>query len=322
MTKKKTAVIAYSALMAVTAALVISLCAWAAAGSGLQSAVNYIDGEVLLDGVRSEYLVGETVAADGVTLKAGGKTFSGGKIEISVDNLSAGDKMVEVTHREGGDCYRGYFPVRYFLIRHLDMRKTPTRVVTDADGKVSVEGMVLWAELSGVPTAFKQPDEEGYDTVIILGEDNYDIKLGERDEYGGFTAQISCGSATASTYLIDVGGEYVALDSPNRIMTFANESGTDSTLTLYVTSYGATDGDRLNVAEGFYVYRGGGETRRLKFGYYLMNGTWASVFHSADFGEGLREERREAEGDSLVVFFNGESFRGSSEDWRRAILNG
>lgn len=324
--KAKTQRLIYAIVAIVTVALIVSLTAWAAVGSGGASDLRVTEGEVRFgeEPVRSEYLVGEEVDTEGLSLHAGGKTFSGEELTVTVDNTTAGDKMVEVSHRAGNDFYRGYFAVKYFAVRHLDLRRAPTDIFFDEEGNLTgVEGMVIWAELSDEPSQFERPEEyPEYTTTVVLSPENYTLAMQPQDERGGYAAEITCGKVTTGFYFVRVGEKTLILDSPARVMELKNESGTEDKLTLYVTSWGATDGDRLNIAEGYYHFQGADGTERLlRFGYYLQNVTWASFFHSADYGEGVREERREAEEDSVVVTYKGLTFRAASADWRRAILN-
>ncbi len=322
MSKSKLSKILYCAIFAATAVLIVSLSVWAAGGSTTGAAVNYIEGEVALgEGVRNEYLVGEEIPSTGITLTAGEKTYTSEEIEINVDNASAGDKMVEVFHREGSDYYRGYFPVTYFMIRHLDMHQTPTNIVTDEEGNVvGLEGMILWAELSGKPTSFVQPEEEGFDTVIILGEENYTVELEPQDENGGYTAKINCGMLTTSIYFVEFGDEFVILESPNRILSFTNENGTGEALTLFITSRGIDDGanGRINVAEGFFIYRdANGGIQRYQFGYYMSNVNWDSVF-SSDIPAPIT---RRSSDDAMIVQLGDLTFSAPRTGWCLAILD-
>lgn len=322
MLKNKLSVIVYSAIFLITSVLVLSLSIWAAGGTTLTSAVNYIDGEVTLEeSVRNEYLVGEEISTEGITLQAGGNTYSSEEIEISVDNASAGDKMVEVFHRDGGNYYRGYFPVKYFLIRHLDMRQSPTDIVFDDDGNiVGVEGMILWAELSSQPTSFAQPDEPNLETVIILSEENYTLELEPQDENGGYTARINCGSIITSIYFVEFDDEFVILESPNRIATFTNENGTGEMLTLFITSRGMDDSanGKINVAEGFFVYRDGNGIQKYQFDYYMSNVNWDSIFHSDDVPASIY---RRSTDDALIVQFGDLIFSTARTNWCLAILD-
>lgn len=322
MLKNKLSVILYSALFAITAVLVVSLSVWAAGGTALTSAVNYIEGEVALEeSVRNEYLVGEQISTDGITLQAGGKTYSSEDIEISVDNTSAGDKMVEVFHRDGSDYYRGYFPVTYFMIRHLDMRQSPTDIVFDDDGNfIGVDGMILWAELSGQPTSFAQPDEPNLETVIILSEENYTLELEPQDENGGYTAKINCGSIITSIYFVEFNDEFVILESPNRIASFTNENGTGESLTLFITSRGGDDSahGRINVAEGFFIYRDENGVQKYQFDYYMSNVNWDSIFHSDDVPATIY---RRSTDDALIVQFGNLIFSIPRTSWCLSILD-
>lgn len=311
--------VVYSAVAIITVALIVSLSIWAATGSAVEQ-LNVVEGEVLLEeGVRNEYLVGQDINSAGVSLKVGNDVYTTDELEFTVDNTSAGSKMVEVSHRDGNDYYRGYYLVTYFAVRHLDMRKAPTSVMFDADGNVTVQGMVLWAELSGKPTSFPQPDEPNLDTVIILDEGNYTIEVDAPDEYGGYSATIGCGKLSVTIYFIEINGEMVILESANRIAVFTNENGTGESLTLYITSRGIDDSanGKINVAVGFFVYRdANGVTHRYQFDYYMSNANWSSNFHSNDSAVSFVFD-----GGALTVNIDGVTFSTPRSSWCLAILD-
>lgn len=312
--------IIYSAVALITVALIISLTVWAATGSSIAQ-MNVVEGEVLLEeGVRNEYLVGDKIDNTGVSLKVGNDVYTIEDLEFNVDNASAGVKMVEVYHRDGNNYYRGYYPVTYFAIRHLDMHKTPTAINFDDDGNVTVEGMELWAELSGRPTSFNQPDDPNLDTVIILDQDNYTLEIDSADESGGYFAKIVCGKLSVTIYFIEINGEMVILESSNRIMTFTNENGTGESLTLYITSRGIDDGanGRINVAEGFFVYRDANGVQTYQFDYYMSNVNWDSIFHSADIPASIY---RRSGDDALIVQMGDLIFSAPRTSWCLAILD-
>lgn len=310
----------YCVMALITAVLVISFTVWAAMGASIEQ-LNVVEGEVILseDGVRDEYLVGQDIDSAGVSLKVDGKVYTTDELVFTVDNASAGSKMVEVAHRDGNNYYRGYYLVTYFAVRHLDMRKAPTSVKFDSDGNVTVEGMELWAELSGKPTSFVQPDDPSLETVIILDEDNYTLEVDPQDENGGYLAKIVCGKLSVNIYFIDVNGEMVILESANRVAMFTNENGTSETLSLFITSRGIDDSanGKINVAVGFFVYRdANGVAHKYQFDYYMSNSNWSSHFHSDDIASiGYGAE------DSLSVQIDGVTFSTPRSSWCLAILN-
>lgn len=320
--KIKIPYVIYSTVALVTVILILTLTLWASGGTAAEQ-LNYIDAEVILSeetSVRREYIVGQSIDGTGVSLQVGDEIYTADQLEFSVDNESAGTKMVEVYRTDGNNYYRGYYDVTYFYVRHLDLRSAPTSIQYDEDGNLVLEGMELWAELSGQPTAFLQPDDPDMDTVIILDEETYSIQLQNVDENGGYSVQISCGGLSVSFYFIEANGEMIILDSTDRIMYFTNESGTEASLTLYITSWGETDGDKLNIAEGFFIYEDEEGVQYLEFDYYLENNTWDSYFNSNTSGVNIYRSSIYTD-DGLIVEYNGIIFNGTSADWRRAILN-
>lgn len=308
----------YAWVALITVGLVTLLSIWAAKGASLEQ-LNVVEGEVILaEDVRNEYLVGQAIDSSGVSLKVGDDVFTTEQLEFTVDNASAGSKMVEVYHRDGSNYYRGYYLVTYFAVRHLDMRKAPTSIKFDADGNATVEGMELWAELSGQPTSFAQPDESGLETVIILDEDNYALEVNAQDENGGYVAKIICGKHSVNFYFIDVNGEMVILESANRVAVFTNENGSSESLALYITGRGGSSDGKINIAVGFFVYRdANGMVHKYQFDYYMSSIDWSSNFHSDD----ISNLYRRGGADELVVQINGVTFSTPRSSWCLAILD-
>lgn len=307
----------YSAVAIITVGLILSLTIWAATGATMEQ-LNVIEGEVLLEeNVRNEYLVGQDVDSTGVTLKVGKDVYATDELQFTVDNQSAGSKMVEVSHRDGNNYYRGYFLVTYFAVRHLEMHKAPTGVSMDADGNVTVQGMELWAELSGKPTSFVQPDEPGLETVIILDADNYVLEVDAQDENGGYPVKISCGNHSVNIYFVEVYGEMVVVENFNRIAFFTNEKGTGESLALCISSRGGSENGKINVADGFFVYRdASGVVHKYQFDYYMSSADWSSHFQSNDSAVSLTFW-----GDALMVNINGVTFSTPRSSWCLAILD-
>lgn len=327
MTKQKNRLV-YIGVFVATAIIIISLTLWAGLGNATAS-INYIDAEITLDeGVRDEYFVGETVTSEGIKLTAENKEYSGDALKIDVDNASAGKKMVEVSHTEGNKCYRAYFPVTYFTIRHLDMRQAPTAINFDENGNfVSIENMVLWAELSGEAEDFTHPEEAKDKSIIELSENEYILNIAKPDENGGMTAEILCGKVKTSIYFVTLGGKTFILDEPRRLLKMDNLSGTDDVMTLVVTKHVASEPGKYNVNEGFYfLQRADGTSEWLKFGYYVEDGTWASKFLTTelnpdkDIAEQLYPETDPDYPDHIEIVYDGLIFHASTV-WRSALIN-
>lgn len=276
--------IGYIAVLAATAVLILSLLLWAGIGSSAPL-VNYLDAEVKLpETLPDEYLVGEQIETEGIVLVTEKGEFSGKDLTFTVDNATAGLKMVEVSHTDGRDLYRAWYPVTFFAIRHLVMRQAPD-VTFDEEGYfVSMTGLILWADLSGKSTRFAAPEgDEANETTVLLTEDHYTVSAEQPDANGGITVNITCGKLATSVYYFTADGKTFLLDGPHRLLTLENLSGTDDVMTLIVTKHVASAPGKYNICEGYYfLQRADGSTLWLKFGYYLEDGTWRSVFQTPE----------------------------------------
>lgn len=307
--------IIYLAVAICTAALILTVCVWAALG-GSANKIKFIDGEVVLTkSIRSEYLVGEEVQTDGVELHVGKRAYTAEELTFTLDNQTAGDKMVEVSHTENGNCYRGYFPVTYFSVRHFDVRSHPTGVSYDEEGNITgVVGFELWAELSGEPHELPRPLEvHNYSTVIEVTEEYCDLIITEDEEYGGYIADISCGGQQIQYYFIELNGVMYTLEGKSRILAFNNESGSSANLTLFVTKMETDYSNGEDGAEGWYVYeRADGAKQIYRFSYYRTGD--ASNFRSEGVSEAL-------DGDDMLVQLDGNTFRATKINWHKAVFN-
>lgn len=318
----------YIGVFVVTGVLILSFMLWAGMGNTVAS-IHYIEGSVTLDaGVRDEYFVGEQITPSGIILCAEDKEFTGEALTLNVDNTTAGQKMVEVSHTEGNDCYRAYFPVKFFNIRHLDMRQAPTEIKFDDEGNfLGMEGLVLWAELSGESEDFAHPEGVEDKSIVELTENEYSLNIASPDENGGMTAEILCGKVTTSIYFISLGGRTFILEEPRRLLKMENMSGTDDVMTLIVTKHVASEPGKYNVDEGFYcLQRADGTIEWLNFGYYVEDGTWASKFLAAELNPGkeiteqLYPETDPQYPDHIEVMYDGLCFHASTV-WRNALIN-
>lgn len=309
--------IVYLAVACCTAVLVLALCIWASMDAAGKELVTVM-GEVRFgQTLRSEYFLGEEVETEGITLQAGGKEFSGDALTYTVDNRTAGDKMVEVSHTEDGNHYCAYFPVTYFSIRTFDVRSTPKGFLRDSAGNITgLRDFELWAELSGVPHELPRPlEHHEYSTVVELSEQYYELSVQTDETYGGQIATVSCGGKQLQFYFASIGGTEYVLGGQDRILSFGNETANGETLTLYVTKTETVYNGETDGAEGWYVYQDADGTEQIfRFAYYL-DGSVVSHFHS----EGVSEHIDEPD---LVVTVGGTVFRAAQADWHRAILEG
>lgn len=309
--------ISYLVMAACTLILILTVCVWASVGNA-DTTVNIVEGEVVFtEAIRREYLVGDELETAGVELRAGENTFSGEELTFTVDNSTAGYKMVEVSHSDDENYYRAFFPVTYFYVRHYDVYKRPTGFVYDNYGNITgLYGLRLWVELSGEPHELPRPlENHSFSTVVELAPEYYELTVSQ-DEYGGQIASVSFAGKKVDFYFVDVGGTLLALDSASRVLSLNNENENGDKLTLFVTQIENNKDDGENGATGWYVYEKVDGTKQIfQFAYY-QSSDWDSHFHSSDYGD-ITEQ---FENPDYLVQIGDVTFRAAGDDWHRAIL--
>ena len=304
--------IVYIAVAICTLVIVLTVTIWASLGN-TGDTLKIVEGEIVFtEKLRSEYFVQEPVDTQGVELHAGKNVYSGSELTFTVDNESAGEKMVEVSHTEDGNYYRAYFPVTYFSIRHFAINRQPQGFLYDDAGNVSgLIGLELWAELSGEPHELPRPlEHHEYSTVVELSEDYYDFTVAE-DEYGGILATVSCAGKKVEFYFIDINGTMTALNGSDRVLSFKNENENGAKLTLFVTQINGSNG-----ADGWYIYeRADGTKEFFRFAYHLEG--WASFFESNKYDGRIYEQQV---GDDYIAIIEDTTFFAAQKEWNRAIL--
>ena len=296
----------YICLLFASLIFISAMCIWAALDKS-SADVEIVDAEVLVeDNIRREYLAGEEISQEGISLQIGKNSIS--DVTLTCDTSTAGLKKVEVSYQDGNIYYRGYFSITVFTVRHYDLRNQP-ELYRDDNGNLQCGGVEIWVELNAEPTEFVTVG--GYKTTIALPSSMYETTVLQDEENASeYSLTINCTAATLSYYYVDIGSRIIMLDSQNRILELTNQNGTQETLKLYVTQAGSE-------ARGYYVFTAAnGEKTVLQFSYYLDG--WTSHFTSSSFNEGLTESQT---GDDYEAVYGGVTFRADANSWHRAILN-
>lgn len=309
--------IACIAVLLVSAVLGISLGVWAQTDTS-DAEIEMREAQVLFgESARTEYLVGETVSGEGVSLKAGKVEIT--DVEINCDTSSAGIKRVEVGARDGNIYWRGYYAVTVFSVRHYDLKSVPDSFTVDDDGNVTASGIEIWVDLNAKPTEI--PTVGDFETVVALPEALYTVTV-ERDETtdGAYDLAIAFGETKLNYFCIDIDGKMTTLDSRDRILELNNTSGGDEKLTLFVTKIEDNGNDGENGAEGFYVFTdANGNTATYKFAFYLSG--YTSFFVSSKHNEGLSDRYADDGSEGFFAVVGGITFKAEKLPWHKAILN-
>ncbi len=328
-------VIIYGAVIIVTIVLAVPLLVWAG-GSTPVGELIYAPATVKLrEGMRTEYLVNETISPEDYSLELeDGTVIDGADCTVEADMTSAGLKNVQVSWQEGDTVHSGTFPVKVFGVRHISIEEYPSQYWIDANGSPVFTGsdqLVVWAELTGEPTEFEMPaDHPDWTTTVVLEPEMYSVSCTATTEGSAF--EVKCGNVSTGFALIDNGqGGIMSLpmQSMSHYVSFDNVSGGAETLTLYIeqaernTEDGDAEGSR---ARGTYVYTAAdGTVTTYRFEYYLQG--WSSNFLSAALNNwAVQDGVDDANwgGDmrvTVTVNYVSTVFRGARADWHFAVLD-
>jgi hypothetical protein len=308
--------ISYASILIVTIALLISLLTWASKGD-IKNDINIIETKVHLNqNVRQEYLVGETIDTNGISLEVEGEQIT--DFNVSCDTSCAGIKKVEISYLKEGNNYVGYYPITILGIRHYDIRSYPTGFSTDSNGKTIPQGLEIWVELSGAPKEFETVN--GYETAIKLPMNLVETTLTPNENNSSeYSLELAIGSTKLNYYCVQLEDQLLMLNSQDRVLSFTNKDGGKEKMTLYVTQIESNNGDGEVGAEGYYLFEDAqGKKELLSFKYYL-NG-WDSKFVSSSFNQGLNDYYDSSD-EGYNVSYKGIAFHSDKLSWHKAILN-
>lgn len=313
--KNKRYIIIYGAVILATVIVFSALLGWAAGGK-IATEITVVRVTALArEGTRREYIVGETPETDGFALVIDGRTVTDCSVEI--DTSTAGVKAARVYKEDGDTVYEGRFPVTVFAVRHLDIHTYPASVTADEDG-LALEGMEVWAELSGEPKELPlQTEHADWTTTIVLSPDKYEVSFSDDATETEYSATVRCGNCSVTFAQAVYGGRPFRISSFDRVLHFTNAGGTGETLTLVVEQTATLNQPTNSYASGTYVFTDAqGKSSFLKFSYYAIG--WSSNFTSSEFGEGLTDRQ---DGDDMEATYGGVKFTAAHSDWTKAILN-
>ena len=277
----------------------------------------------LLNNVKEEYLVNDEIDLTNVELKIKDNYISALDCKVSYDFSSSGDKVITLSYDYENKIYQGYYKVKVFSIRHLDIRNN--EISQNSDGTWDYSKLVVWAELNAPCIEFNKPKEypELKDTVIILNNDQYSFSVEETNRSGYYVGHVKRNLLDQSFSFI-TNKDDPKVDSIDRILDFTNASNTNDKLTLFVTkssnNFTRPNGNGKIEVSGIYVLENNNTKTNYQFAYTLDG--WASSFESSKFNEGLVDKQGyQTNNDYYQVSVNGLTFYATDTAWHKAILN-
>lgn len=281
------------------------------------------------EGTIVEYLAGEQVDVEFVTLELeDGRVLTADEYTVEADLTTAGKKAVSLVYTENGVKHVGTYTVEVFLIRHFDLRSYP-RVVVTSGGQPSLNGLILWAELSGIPTSGRfatTPEHPDWKNTVVIENGMYTVTIMPKTGTSISTAKLNVGARDVSFDFYEgvSGFDTSKVGNAVAVMPLTNQDeNSSSRLTLFVNQKETNNADGTNGASGWYVLeKRVGDVVTYKyynFSYWIDQG-WGSHFTSVDFGQGLVETLAQ---DTITysVEVDGETFIAKDGNaWRAAFV--
>lgn len=327
--------VVYVVFSGITFIACIALALWSSSATSGDTVEIIRDAKVVIvEATVTEYLAGETVNTDGVTLVLeDGRVITDAAYTVEADLTTAGTKAVSVIYEENGEKHVGKYAVEVFVIRHFDLKSYPKVLIKSSRG-YTFDGFTLWAELSGTPVTGRfstTPDHPEWKNTVIIANDMYDIAVEENSSASVCTAKVKVGIRDLSFdfYGAAAGFDTSKVSSAVSMMDFTNKTeNSEYQLTLFVNKKETNPNDGTNGASGYYVLKhtvGDSVTYKYyRFSYYI-DGGWASHFTSDGFNEGICESFDVSSGAypyTVRIDIDGNSleFEGNGDAWRAAFV--
>ncbi len=328
---KNISAIVYAVFGLVTLAIFLPMFVWSFFGRESED-VEILDAEVVLsENARREYLVGQTLSTDGLSLNIGTREkpelIDVSDCQVDADLTAAGNKKVTLTYALNRYTnYVGSYNIKVYFVRNLYAAVQPETVVVNADGSFSTdEGFELYAELDSAPGAsseFAGTTAEGKENVIRLDSSLYTTKAVESVSVEGYyAASVFCGNLAYSFNFFNSASRTFLVRSEKSVVVYENENKSSSaSLRLIVTQTSPEyQSDCAGESAGYYVYTSAdGRESVYDFRYELTE--TEEIFKSPVSATGISDEKKENE--KYRVRCGGDSFTVQGNLWESAVVNG
>ncbi len=324
----------YAIFITISLGMAIGLFVWSAKTEVMGLDVIHEATVITTESTVTEYVVGEKVITDGVTLKLDdGRIITAENYVVDADFTTAGKKAVTLTYEENGEKYAGKYPVDVLLIRHFDLRSYPAAMIAD-NGEYNVTGFTLWAELSGAPKTDRfslTAEHPDWTTTVVIPNDMYTVSVDKPEDSDICTATVSVGSKKVSFKSLSVTSAF-DMGKANGVVNVMpltnNADGGTEQLYLMITQRETNNSDS-DGAKGIYVLKTASGYSYYNFSYNIDAG-WTSHFTSSNFNEGLTENTPEVKEGNWVytVEISADrnptgralSFTANGDAWRSAFV--
>lgn len=323
--KKHTLSFIYIIAGAVTLIAGIILLVWCITGDMPRQLVINRAYLVGAESVRTEYIVGQSFDASGLSLNIGDEDdpeiIPIEDCTVVADFSSAGKRTVSVTYAP--DEYTNYtatLTADVIGVRALDIMNYPLTVTVDGDSATPDESFEMYAYLTSAPASsvFGEAEQTELGWKVRATSDMTSYSLtGSGSLDGYYTLTYYCGNASDGFSFYNAAGRSFIVSGTNDIVTFENANDDGASLSLVITE--RSENYKLGEAgstAGYYVCTSaGGEQTLLDFDYSLTY-TEELLSSSAD---GLTEAH---DGGEYRVTYGGSSFTVDGNTFQSAVVGG
>lgn len=327
--KNHISLIVYSLFGLMTAALAAALLTWTVMGS-IEREIKTVKATLVSETpVRTEYLVGQTFAAEGAYLNIGTEkdpqNIPFEDCTVTADFTSAGRKAVSVSYMYNEYTnYEAIVYVNVLFVRSLQIETYPRYIEVTDDGALFSEDFEAYVELAQKPQTdvfgATEKTQGGYRARV--NENMYTVSCKDSPAVAGYyDLSIYCGEVSASFSFFNLKDRSLIVDSLSDVVQFENAEGAGAgSMTLVVTDRDDSyQTDCTGKTSGYYVYDAAdGAQTVLPFAYELSDKEELLASPSV-------EERVMKGGDGSEYYsveYGGKAFTASASVFRTAVVGG
>ncbi len=322
----------YVGVLFVTLLSVILLLVWTISGDA-ERALTVRKATLVVNGTwQEEYLVGQQVNLDGVSLNIGTekkpKLIAMKDCTITADFISAGKNHIEISYKTNEyTMYSATRAVNVLQVRALEVEHYSSFITAHENSFTPSEDFKGYAILASKPStdAFGEVEKVENGWKVALKEDMFSSSCSKPDKTQNFySATLYCGTLSHSFNFYNAAGQSFIVTSSTDVVKYDNSNaGSTATLSLVVTDRSTNyQTDCTGSTKGYYIYTDiHGEERTLPFAYTLeeKDERLQSAEQTAGLTETVTGENEEMQ---YTVQFDGNAFGVNADVFQSAVVGG